>query len=767
MSTSPNKNLGFLVQPWAFVYSLLLLALPTAAVDDAGQSPGVYRDWQTFTTRDGLPDNGVRAIAVAGERVWVGTDGGLALYEKGTWQSWTEHDGLPWPAISAVDVSAKTGDVWLGTWGGGVVRFSAGRFDSFTQSNSGLAGDLVFAIVAEGDRIWVSTTGGISVLDTLSGDWKLHFERRADKPEAAFIDLDLDETVNRLYATAWCGAVHYYDLNARRWATIGAEVPCGSTTPGATHDESCTTTTALAPDGENLWLATRSNLYRRHQDGTWEPRLPPIDLGVLSSVNCLVLDRTGLWVGGAEGVQILSDGNVPGWVAYRASESGSVGEVVLNRRGRKREHRLLRSAFPAGQVRSIALQNDTVWVGTANGLARGSDPGHWDVLPIAPSSEPAPTDRQRDVRISRRTLSPSYADDHDRPRTITIASFGPITRTITLPGAGSHEQPSRAVPDSLAIQIAVEHTNKIGGYRGRAPFDATYGTHGYLRYARGLPEDDLALFARRPVFGILASLRPQDRIATAVAFRMELPIVNVAGSIPSVEEEASSWIFRCRGHDPRQHRRMIEYITKGLGRTRLAMLRTPGLMPAEHLDLWKHYIEEARTAGVVLVGEFEYDPASTPLDALLDRVQQADAEAILTWANVSISATVLQTIRRRGMTQLFVGSEQIVCAEFARLMGPEPGAVIAPQPCPHRRDRETMARFTEVYTRQNSPARRVRPPKAAAYRTYDSAGHLMLAISIAGLDRPALREVLAKMGQPTLAIFQDSKWDMLALPSGN
>jgi hypothetical protein len=38
----------------------------------------VYDEWRSYTTRDGLPSDKAFAVRVDGERVWVGTDAGLA-----------------------------------------------------------------------------------------------------------------------------------------------------------------------------------------------------------------------------------------------------------------------------------------------------------------------------------------------------------------------------------------------------------------------------------------------------------------------------------------------------------------------------------------------------------------------------------------------------------------------------------------------------------------------------------------------------------------
>ena len=43
---------------------------------------------------------------------------------------------------------------------GGLSRYSAGRFDTFTQLNSGLPNDVVYGVAVQGDYVWVATAAG-------------------------------------------------------------------------------------------------------------------------------------------------------------------------------------------------------------------------------------------------------------------------------------------------------------------------------------------------------------------------------------------------------------------------------------------------------------------------------------------------------------------------------------------------------------------------------------------------------------------------------
>ncbi len=55
--------------------------------------------WENFTTANGLPDDRVFSVCVDGDRVWAGTENGLALYENGKWSVFTTADGLAHRAV--------------------------------------------------------------------------------------------------------------------------------------------------------------------------------------------------------------------------------------------------------------------------------------------------------------------------------------------------------------------------------------------------------------------------------------------------------------------------------------------------------------------------------------------------------------------------------------------------------------------------------------------------------------------------------------------
>ena len=98
-------------------------------------------------------------------------------------KTWQEKDGLPFKVVTAIDVDQKTGDVWLGLFGGGLARLSADRFDHWHQMNSGLVNDVVYGVAVENDNVWAATTAGASRFNTVTGEWTIFTEKNAPMEE--------------------------------------------------------------------------------------------------------------------------------------------------------------------------------------------------------------------------------------------------------------------------------------------------------------------------------------------------------------------------------------------------------------------------------------------------------------------------------------------------------------------------------------------------------------------------------------------------------
>jgi ligand-binding sensor domain-containing protein len=188
------------------------LAVLFAASGLLAQDMPRYR-WENFTTAEGLPDNRVYSVCVDGDRIWAGTDNGLALYQEGQWKVFTPADGLAHRAVLYVKLDPRTRDLWIATMGG-LSRYSGGRFDTFTQLNSGLPNDVVYGVSVQGDFVWVATAAGGARFNTRTAQWSLYNERNTPMYEIWTYAVDAAE--DKVYYAVWGGVGLLRGLGRRR-----------------------------------------------------------------------------------------------------------------------------------------------------------------------------------------------------------------------------------------------------------------------------------------------------------------------------------------------------------------------------------------------------------------------------------------------------------------------------------------------------------------------------------------------------------------------
>ena len=134
----------------------------------------------------------------AKKRVWFGTEGGVSMFDGKHWKSWTHKDGMGAPNEDNLPISLNTGlgtrsrhnlsvlvdgeptynpnyvfcieaapdgEIWAGTWGGGVSRFDGKKWHNYT-THDGLAGNIVFSMTRDKDGAWwFGTNKGVSRFD--------------------------------------------------------------------------------------------------------------------------------------------------------------------------------------------------------------------------------------------------------------------------------------------------------------------------------------------------------------------------------------------------------------------------------------------------------------------------------------------------------------------------------------------------------------------------------------------------------------------------
>ncbi|MCC6166406.1 MAG: hypothetical protein IT329_04185 [Caldilineaceae bacterium] len=118
--------------------------------------------WTSYTTADGLAGSPIQAIVADDQnRTWIGTQAGLSIWTGSAFFNLTTDNGLPNNDITAL---LADGDViWIGTRGGGLLRFQDNQLQVFNRSNIALPGDQVTALAQTGDGVlWIGTDQGLA-----------------------------------------------------------------------------------------------------------------------------------------------------------------------------------------------------------------------------------------------------------------------------------------------------------------------------------------------------------------------------------------------------------------------------------------------------------------------------------------------------------------------------------------------------------------------------------------------------------------------------
>lgn len=136
---------------------------PTASGVWFGTESATFFDgvtWTTYGAEDGLTGTAVQAItADAQNRIWLGTNAGLSIWTGSTFFNLTSSNGLPSEDITALQSDGNA--VWIGTRGGGLLRFQDNQLQLFNRTNSNLPGDTIYGLAhtAAGDLLIASDQG--------------------------------------------------------------------------------------------------------------------------------------------------------------------------------------------------------------------------------------------------------------------------------------------------------------------------------------------------------------------------------------------------------------------------------------------------------------------------------------------------------------------------------------------------------------------------------------------------------------------------------
>jgi ligand-binding sensor domain-containing protein len=332
------------------------------------QEMKIYDSWTHYTTKDGLPSDKINCVRVDDDRLWVGTDKGLALMETGKiTRVYKEEDGLAHHNVVSVDVSPTTGDIWIGTMGG-LNRSSAGKFETFNQFNSGMPNDVVYQVYCVDKYIWTATGGGAGCYDIYSGQWKIFTEQNAPMHEPWTYGVSGGD--GKVYIAAWGGGIIEYELETgkmRDYVDPDEEMEIDLfPDDGIVHD----ITTGSSYSNGILWIGTYFGMSR--YDGVRWKGYFDHDSGLASNfINFTKAQGTAVWICTDNG---LSNFNGETWITYRPVANSKKGEVIITE-GENKKTLITSESISNNYIWGMDYQDDVIWIASAKGLSKGEASG--------------------------------------------------------------------------------------------------------------------------------------------------------------------------------------------------------------------------------------------------------------------------------------------------------------------------------------------------------------------------------------------------------
>jgi len=349
-------------------------SVPAAA---AQKLPYVYTEWKHFTTEDGLPNDHIFAVKADGPRVWVGTEDGLACIDRqtGKIRNWKEPDGLPWRVVTAIDIDPKTGDVWLGLFGGGLARFSGGRFDHWHQFNSGLVNDVVYGLAVENDNIWAATTAGASRYNTVTGEWTIYTEKNAPMEEIWNYGVCYND--GKVHLAVWGSGILEFDVASEKWKDYLD--PDGEMEIDLYRDDGIihVITTGVSFVDNVLWVSTYFGTCR--YDGRNWRGFYAHETGLPSDFTNNVKARSAneCYFAMDKGLGVVADFPTESVVTYTRDPNTLQGKAQVFQAGKLLTTVDMPKAVPHSFIINVDVDGNDIWVATGKGLGWGIGQGYY------------------------------------------------------------------------------------------------------------------------------------------------------------------------------------------------------------------------------------------------------------------------------------------------------------------------------------------------------------------------------------------------------
>lgn len=332
---------------------------------------------------------------------------------------------------------------------------------------------------------------------------------------------------------------------------------------------------------------------------------------------------------------------------------------------------------------------------------------------------------QTPYRYFFNTPLPYYGPGREVPapvglREVKIGFLGPIT--------GSRDS-SLGQHMLHGAMLAVEEANTSGGYHG-IPFRLVVRNDLGLW---GASSNEMVALNQEGVWAVMGSIDGANtHIMLRIALKIGMPIVNSGDTDPTLTETLIPWLIRVNADDRQSQYALLLYAFHVKGYRRIAMLRTNNRYGRVGTGEFRDGLQRL---GAPLVLEMRYTQGDTVFTSQLERIKQADVDAVLLWGDAQEAGRIVRQMREMDLHQPVLGCDRLVSPTFLELAGPAAEGTVATylynpdlhDPVLERFNRRYQVRFGES-------------PETFAAHAYDGMSLLLGAIRKAGLNRVLIRD---------------------------
>ncbi len=300
-------------------------------------------------------------------------------------------------------------------------------------------------------------------------------------------------------------------------------------------------------------------------------------------------------------------------------------------------------------------------------------------------------------------------------------------------------------------KLAFEQANSEGGFRG-IPFELIARNDIGLWGASG---DELVKLDDMGVLAVIGSIDGNNsHVAIRVALKLEIPMVNTGSTDPTLTDTRIPWVIRTNQDDRQFNYALLNEAYNIRGYTRVAILRANSRYARVGT---REFVDGARRMGNPVSIRQVYFPGETDFSIYLEKIRDADVEAVLLWGEVDEIARITKQMRESGMEQTILTSEKVVNDHFLEIAGVHAEGVVAVFPFNPESNHPDLIQFHQDYKNRFGM-----DASSYAVQSYDGANILIRAIRNAGLNRALVRDEITSIQEThglTGTIRLDGSWN--------